>query len=180
MSLFEAYLGASDEPFVEYIRIRQYSYIDGSAPVTPDKLMALALAQYAYYLDQGTWNDPIKKDRKIIALTTEVNKLRKVHKSGESFSKKLRRNDDKYAWKKDKPSGNKKTKVVGKKSYNWCKWHQAWVIHDPTKCTLANKGKDAKPKEDSVNGADVKLKALTLDPALQAELDDSDADYEFK
>jgi hypothetical protein len=68
---------------------------------------------------------------------------------------------------------------MGKKSYNWCKWHQAWVIHDPTKCTLANKGKEAKPKEDSVNIADVKMKALTLDLALQAEIDDSDADYEL-
>jgi hypothetical protein len=66
MSLFEAYLGASDDSFVKYIRIRQYSHIDGSAPLSPEKLMALALAQYEYYLDQGTWNAPTKKDKKII------------------------------------------------------------------------------------------------------------------
>jgi chorismate mutase len=181
MNLFEAYLGASDESFVEYIWIRQYSHIDGSAPLTTDKLMALALAQYEYYVDQGTWNAPTKKDRKIIALTTEVNKLQKVHKVGESFSKKPRRNDDKYAWKKNKPSGKERTKVLGKKSYNWCKWHQAWVIHDPTKCILANKVKEDKPKEDGVNRADAKMKALMIDPALQAEIyTDSDADYEFK
>jgi hypothetical protein len=72
MSLFEVYLRASDDSFVEYIRIRQYSHIDGSSPLTSDKLMALALAQYEYYLDQGTWNTPTKKDKKIIALTTEI------------------------------------------------------------------------------------------------------------
>jgi hypothetical protein len=143
--------------------------------------MALVLAQYEYYLDQGTWNAPTKKDRKIIALTTEVNKLRKAHKVGKSFSKKTRKNDDKYAWKKEKPTGKERTKNVGKKSYNWCKWHQAWVIHDPNKCTLANKAKEEKPKDDVLNVADAKMKALTIDPALQAEIDaDSDADYDYE
>jgi hypothetical protein len=108
MSLFEAYLGASDESFMEYIRIRQYSHIDGSSPLTPDKLMALALAQYEYYLDQGSWNAPTKKDKRIIALTTEVNKIRKVKKAGETNAKRPRRNDEKYAWKKEKPTGKEK------------------------------------------------------------------------
>jgi hypothetical protein len=181
MSLFEAYLGASDESFVEYIRIRQYSHIDGSAPLTPEKLMALALAQYEYYLDQGTWNAPTKKDKKIIALTAEVNKLRKVNKAGDTITKRPRQNNDKYAWKKDKPKGKERTKTMGKKTYHWCKWHQAWVIHDPTKCTLAHKKGNNKSNDDDANAVDGKMKALTIDPALQAEIaDDSDEDYGFE
>jgi hypothetical protein len=125
--------------------------------------MALALAQYEYYLDQGSWNAPTKKDKRIIALTTEVNKLRKVKKAGETIAKSSRRNNEKYAWKKEKPSGKEKTRVMGKKTYNWCKWHQAWVIHDPSKCTLANKKNDAKPKKEEHNDIEDKVKALTVD-----------------
>jgi hypothetical protein len=81
--------------------------------------------------------------------------------------------------KKEKPSGKEKTKVMGKKTYNWCRWHQAWVIHDPTKCTLANK-KNGKPKEEH-NDVDDKLKALTIDPALRAKMDvDIEGELEYK
>jgi hypothetical protein len=180
MSLFEAYLRASDEDFVQYIKIRQYSHIDQTNPLTPDALMALALAQYEYYLDQGVWNAPTKKDKKIIALTAEVNKLRKGsnNASDQPPAKRQRKNDDKYAWKKEKPKGNEKTKVVGKKSYHWCKWHQAWTIHDPSKCTLSHKKNDKTPSEpDEKEG---KVKALQVDPVLQAVADDdSEEEYEY-
>jgi hypothetical protein len=70
---------------------------------------------------------------------------------------------------------------MGKKTYHWRKWHQAWVIQDPTKCTLAHKKGNDKPKDEDTNAVDGKMKALTLDPALQAEVgDDSDEDYGFE
>jgi hypothetical protein len=70
---------------------------------------------------------------------------------------------------------------VGKKTYHWCKWHQAWVIHDPTKCTLAHKKGNDKPTDDETNAVDGKMKALTIDPALQAEIGDtSDEYYDFE
>ena len=41
-------------------------------------------------------------------------------------------NDNKWTWKNVPPkSGNLLTKEMNDKVYNWCKWHKAWVIHDP-------------------------------------------------
>jgi hypothetical protein len=69
---------------------------------------------------------------------------------------------------------------MGKKTYNWCKWHQAWVIHDPTKCTLANKKKENKSNDEHESN-EKKLKDLKIDPALSAEIDsDSEGEYMYE
>jgi hypothetical protein len=96
-----------------------------------------------------------------------------VNKAGETVAKRPRQNDEKYAWKKDKPKGKEKTKTVDKKTYHWCRWHQAWAI----KCTLAHiKGND-KPSNEDTNAVDGKMKALTIDPVLHAKIcDDRDED----
>jgi hypothetical protein len=55
------------------------------------------------------------------------------------------------------------------------------VIHDPSKCTLAHKKGSNKSSDEDTNAVDGKMKALTIDPALQAEVaDDSDEEYGFE
>jgi hypothetical protein len=115
------------------------SYIRGT-PIEPDELMKLALQRYEHLMDLKEWKAPSKSSKKIIAMQAKIDQLtsaKKESKSSEtSPSKKVKRDD---AWKKDKPANGEKTKGVNGRTFNWCKWHKAWVVHDPANCMLANK-----------------------------------------
>jgi hypothetical protein len=163
MNLFKAYACVSDETFVHYIESKQFAHFDRTEIVTAESLMARALAQYEYCIDSGTWHSaPSKKDAKIIALAAEAKQKARKDRKAASTDK---RNSQKYAWKKIKPEGNETTKVVGSNTYNWCKWHQAWVIHSPADCDLQHKPKSESNAKSS--------EGLKMDPALQAVDDDA-------
>ena len=55
------------------------------------------------------------------------------------------KNDTSYSWKKVQPAdGKAKTKTVCELTYHWCKYHAAWVLHEPegnrpNGCLLQNK-----------------------------------------
>jgi hypothetical protein len=169
MNLFKAYACVSDETFVHYIESKQFAHFDRSEVVTAETLMARALAQYEYCIDSGTWHSaPSKKDTKIIALASDVGK----HKSRKDrkLSTTDKRNSQKYAWKKVKPDNGETTKVVGTNTYNWCKWHQAWVIHSPADCDLQHKAK--------AEGITKSGEGLKIDPALQALVNNDASDSE--
>lgn len=66
--------------------------------------------------------------------------------------------EDKWAWKKKPPkSGKPWTKKLNEKTYHWCKWHKAWVVHDPTACrlrtgnTTSSNANTSEPEESSNN-----------------------------
>jgi hypothetical protein len=171
MHLFKAYMAVSDEQFVSYIQSKQFGHNDGSAPLTEETLMARALAQYEYSIDNATWDAPSKKDAKIIALAAEISKLKR--NKGKQTPADRKSNADKYAWKKIKPMAGETTKVVGANSYNWCKWHNAWTIHDPKVCDL-NKNKI--PTTGPAAATMPNAPELKLDPGLQALIDEIGSD----
>jgi hypothetical protein len=64
-----------------------------------------------------------------------------------SKNKKIKRNNP--AWKTQPPKkgeSNKKMVVVNSKelTYNWCPYHQKWMIHQPKDYMFARKGKSEK------------------------------------
>jgi hypothetical protein len=64
-----------------------------------------------------------------------------------SKNKKIKRNNP--AWKTQPPKkgeSNKKMVVVNSKelTYNWCPYHQKWMIHQPKDYMFAMKGKSEK------------------------------------
>jgi len=77
--------------------------------------------------------------------------------------------------------GEKKEKQVNKKTYYWCKNHQAWVRHKPSECK--GKGytpnKDSKPDTKKDAQTDEKaVKKLKLAKGLAAILEDDAEDSE--
>jgi hypothetical protein len=92
-------------------------------------------------------------------------------------TKKAKRDD---SWKKEPPRNNEKTKVMYGRTFNWCKWRKAWVIHDPAACLLQTKKKvptntsddDDKPKSN-------KPKTLKVNPALKAVIKDESDEEEY-
>ena len=91
------------------------------------------------------WNIKSSEEEKVIALTGKVQKLSdailklskyledKKSKKGTSKDKKKQTNKDKkWALKKKGPKPGKPwTKKYNDKTFNWCKWHKAWIFHDP-------------------------------------------------
>ena len=82
------------------------------------------------------WNIKSPEEEKVIALAGKIQKLSdanlKLSKCLEGRKKKNNDKNEKWAWKKKAPkSGKPWTKKVNNKTYHRCKWHKAWVIHDP-------------------------------------------------
>lgn len=172
-NLFKAYAKVSDEDFVDYMKTKKFAHFDGTTNETADSLMAKALAHYEASVERGTWNAPNEKDAKIIALTAENSKLKKAKKTTENPTGTSTKSDDKRnAWKKVKPKEGETTKVIGDTTWNWCKWHKAWVRHAPDSCFLnPDKKKDGDPPAAP---APIKNPKMQLDPAFQGILDDDD------
>ena len=149
--LFKAYLVASDREFVTYIKLKKMEHEEGRNRYTPEELMTLALNKYAILHKQNLWNTKSPEEEKVLALTSKVQKLSdanlkltkyledKKNKNTKKGSNKKGKEDkdEKWAWKKKPPkSGKPWTKKFNEKTYHWCKWHKAWVVHDPATCRL--------------------------------------------
>jgi hypothetical protein len=175
--LFNAYRIASDIRFVQAINSQHAAYIAG-APMDPDTLMTTALTLYEFYMDDKTWTPPAKTSKKIIAMQAKLD-LMKDDSSGEATPQKKSKRDD--AWKKEKPKNNEKTKVMNGRKINWCKWHKAWVIHDPSSCLLQTKKKAPQPSNDTKENEkpDIKPKSLKVKPALKAVIEDESDEEEY-
>jgi hypothetical protein len=182
VSLFQAYSVVSDESFVRYMESKYNLFFEGVL-VDPDAVIQIAITRYNICLDQKTWRAPQKKN-KVVAMIAKDKGTRKPKKieneDGSSPRKIARRERD--AWKKDPPENNEKTQVRKGKTYNWCKWHEMWVIHDPKACTLQHDKKRKKkvnfqPNDDYAKPKG-KPKGLKVSPALQSILHDDVEDAE--
>ena len=152
-NLFKGYLAASDKKFVSYIEIEKNKYDDGE-DVTWEGLMAKALNKYTVLKQANQWNALSHEEEQIVALTSEVQSLKdnnlKLSKAVKKAGKKnkSKSTDDKDDKTKSKKKGKKKkgddawkavapkpgepeTKIVNDKEFKWCKYHSAWVMHDP-------------------------------------------------
>jgi hypothetical protein len=87
---------------------------------------------------------------------------------------KAKQKEDK-AWKKVPPKdGDKKSKEVGKYTYNWCEHHMAWCMHKPSECCLGKERKEKQQKTKPIYTANSAMyaaaAALMVDPHFQALL----------
>lgn len=169
-NLFKAYAKASDDEFVDYMRTKKFAHFDGTTNETADSLMAKALAHYEASVERGSWNAPTEKDAKIVALTAENAKLKKAKKANDKGNEAPAGTNQtgKNAWKKVKPKAGETTKVIGATTWNWCKYHKAWVRHEPGSCFL---DPDKKGQE---SGDTKQPPKMQLDPAFQGLLEDDD------
>jgi hypothetical protein len=185
LNLFKAYTSVSTQDFVMFIKNKRSSWEEG-APLTDETLMASALNKYQVMVQDGTWNAPDKRDQKIFALEAEVKELAKnAVRGGPNGKQRSKRDDDAtaWAWKKVRPQNGETVKNFRKKKYNWCPHHEMWTVHEPSKCTLANKNTSSKtdhnaekrvpPTEEYSASPE---KALSLVQALQAIVQEDDDD----
>ena len=78
-NLFKAYKAVSDREFVSYIRKKEDEYEEG-VNVDTDTLMLQADNKFKIMREAKTWNAPSPEEEKILALETQIQKLRKEKK----------------------------------------------------------------------------------------------------
>ena len=75
-NLFKGYLACSDRDFCDYITRKQDAWEEGT-DIQPDRLMKHAAEKYKTLLQKGLWNAPDKNEEKILALQSEIRKLKR-------------------------------------------------------------------------------------------------------
>ena len=117
--LWKAYKAAPDEDFVTYIKDLKSQCDDGRATFTAEDLMVRAENKYeAHLLDiDNVWGKPTEEQEKIVAMSTEINSLKKERTSASGKTNKPKEKTKKQAPKKaasKKPNDNKKKKANDK------------------------------------------------------------------
>ena len=137
--LWKAYKAAPDDEFVVYIKDLKSQCDDGRATFTAEDLMVRAENKYEARLldEENAWGKPSEEQEKIVAMTAEINSLKKERQGATSKTKKEKPAGKKQAAKK---APAKKTKEQEKKSGD--KW--------------AGKGKPPKDTDSKENNAFVK------------------------
>lgn len=160
--LFPAYLEAPDEDFRAYIRSLKDKYTEEGLELTPVSLMDKASHKYQNLVDSGMWKAPSESEKKLLALTTKLDKLQ-AEKNGKRKGREEKGEDKKRGksggnekgkgggkskgqsqndWKTQNPE-NLKTKKVKGKVYNWCSVKNGapegcgcdkFVLHKPENC----------------------------------------------
>lgn len=144
-NLFKAYKAISDREFITYIRKKEDEYKEG-AEIKPDALMLLADNKFKTFRQAETWNAPSPEEEKILALETQIQKLRKEKKKPKQQEKKGEDKNGTKKGKKKKKDGPKwmqvlpadadkdKPKTVKGKTYYWCAKHAKWAGHLTSAC----------------------------------------------
>ena len=126
--LWKAYKAAPDDEFVVYIKDLKSQSDDGRATFTAEELMVRAENKYEARLldEENSWGKPTEDQEKIVAMTAEINSLKKARSSSTTAkpTKQKTATSKTQATKKAQP---KKTKEQKKKSSE--KW--AWKNKPP-------------------------------------------------
>ena len=185
VNLFKGYMICTDKEFVGYIKRKQDQYEEGEQ-IDPDSLMKKAADKYKSLLQKGTWNAPDANEQKILALQSEIKKLKRKGGKGKS-NKKISAQPDgnqskKPQWFLKRPKSADLKKPKKWKGVNWYYCHKdtggkcdgVWRQHKPSECKgkqfrrseSASKSKSDKDKnKDNSNN---KKRKLQLNQALQA------------
>ena len=126
--LWKAYKAAPDDEFVVYIKELKSQADDGRATYMAEDLMVRAENKYEARLldEENTWGKPTDEQEKIVAMTAEINSLKKERRGVADKANKSAMKDKKPAAKKMKDQ--KKTKETAKKK-SQDKW--AWKNKPP-------------------------------------------------
>ena len=114
--LWKAYKAALDEEFVTYIKDLKSQRDDGRATFTAEDLMVCAKNKYKARLldEENAWGKPTEEQEKIVAMSVEINSLKKDRNSAPGKANKPKEKTKKQAPKKaasKKPADNKKKKA---------------------------------------------------------------------
>ena len=140
--------------------------------------MKLALNKHTNVKRDGEWNNPSQEEKQIVALRASLDEMKKERlqiskalknhsgkggrkgKGGDGTNKSRKKkgrgkdNADPWAWKKVPPSEGKPQKMSKDgKECNWCKCHQAWVLHEPQDCKKNPDNEDNKDNDQKVSFA---------------------------
>ena len=137
--LWQAYKAAPDEEFVTYIKDLKSQCDDGRATFTAEDLMVRAENKYEVRLldEENAWGKPTEEQEKIVAMSAEINSLKKERSTAPSKASKPKEKAKKLAPKK---AASKKPADNNKKKKSNDKW--AWKNKPP---------KDSDPKENDAH-----------------------------
>ena len=126
--LWKAYKAAPNDEFVMYIKELKSQVDDGRATYTAEDLMVHTENKYKVRLldKENTWGKPTNEQEKIVAMTAEINSLKREHRGAADKTNKSTTKEKKQAAKKMKVQ--KKTKETKKKKAS-DKW--AWKNKPP-------------------------------------------------
>ena len=126
--LWKAYKAAPDDEFVVYFKDLKSQCDDGGATFTAEDLMVRAENKYEAQLldEENTWGKPTEDQEKIVAMTAEINSLKKA-RSNTTAPKTAKQKAEKGKTQANKKAQPKKTKEQKKKTSE--KW--AWKNKPP-------------------------------------------------
>ena len=190
VNLFKGYKAVADPKFVQYIETKEDSYNEGQ-DIDPQALMELAQAKYKTMLERGDWKNPTEAEKKIVALTAQLEQLQKEKKNNlKKYKKEEKKSkndkvtnkgkDTKVKWWLIEPkTGEPKIMKKNNKDYHWCPNHEEkgkWVRHHPKDCKLQKGGeaheaknpKGTEPKLVASNIQEVDSKMSSTDGQVRA------------
>lgn len=188
INLFKGYKAATDNTFVKYIERKQEEYDDGNS-MTSNQLMELADKKYKNLKLNGLWNAPSEQEEKILALSAEVEKLkrdksRKQKKTDDDKTNEPKNKTVKPNWllRNEKPTPDRlmESRTWDERKWYWCgpenggKCDGRWRCHKPSEC----QGKGFKVKKKNERKQDESNKRLKLSKAMQAVIDNAKIESE--
>jgi hypothetical protein len=192
--LFNAYLKVEDANFLTYIEHKKEAYEEGTLPLTPLSLMALALTKYNLLQSQKIWLHKTKDEEQLVALTAQLKaanaKIQSLSTASHTPTTTRTPHPGKHKGKKhldpwyfENPDGLETMSKDGV-TYFWCSWDKRWGNHKTSKCyrkivhdkeVAAEKAK-SNPHKVKHKDKKGKAKALTLAKALIAMTEGADGE----
>ena len=180
VNLFKGYMACSDKEFVQYVKRKQDAFEEGT-DIEPDQLMKNAADKYKTLLQRGSWNAPDANEEKILALQTEIRKLkRKSPSKVDQNNKRAAKDKPKWFSERPKTADLHKSREWNGKTWWYChpdtggKCDGKYRLHKPSQCQgkgfRFTKAKENEPKaKKSKNEAGSnKQRTLRLNNALRA------------
>ena len=156
--------------------------------------MTFALNKYEILSKQDMWNAKTAEQEQIVALTTELGKIKdanlkfaktlksgkpgkrdgskKDNPKGKGKAKGKKSQKDKFAWKRIPPKDSEsKTKTVDGVTYRWCEEHPCWVTHTLDDCKVRQKRLAELVSHDS-NSSNANANTASYANALSAIITD--------
>jgi hypothetical protein len=192
LDLFRALLSAKNDAFLANITLKKGKWDTGEKDIHPDVLSEQSIQHYNNLVSTKQWNTTNAKDAKLVALTTELQALKKHVHSSQSNGGKNSKGGEKEKktftideWRLKKSHGEQVEKDG--KTWHWCH-HQhnngkgMYVTHHPDKHTEwyenRKKSKEAGKSGDSKSGGTAKSLQVNdkLKAAMVAKFKCSDAE----
>jgi hypothetical protein len=157
VNLFTAYMTCSDSKFLAWTQSKEDKYNKGKITLSPEELMTLADNKYSSLVESGKWMQESEEQKKIVALTAQVQSWEKVKANPGSKKLDFKKGNNKKGKKgkgkvinKPKPQepawvtvapdpGQPHDRDVDRKDWHWCSRHGEhgkWVRHTCDKCKI--------------------------------------------